>query len=166
MTKRPVDPQELFLSLLKADKEEDVVEILTKAGYWERPDAWRFYGDQDANWGQIGAQQSLPESALVEKLTNSIDALLLAECRVSGMNPESPKAPQSMSEAVAKFFGSKSSYGAGDSLAEWMGDKQKLGVLARRLTITVTGAGHVPRSLSLTRARGSVQSSFPKLSFP
>ncbi len=67
------------LSLMEADSEEDVIDILTKVGHWNNPNVWRFYGDNENNFSTIGNQQSKPEAALVEKLINSVDARLMNE---------------------------------------------------------------------------------------
>jgi len=66
---------------------------------------WRPYGDISNNRGVVGNQQSSPVAALVEKLVNSIDAVLIAECHRWGINPASSDAPQTMQTAVEQFFG-------------------------------------------------------------
>jgi len=48
----------------------------------------------------IGAQQSLADAALVEKLINSVDAVLIRRCYENNKHPEGEQAPQSMREAV------------------------------------------------------------------
>ena len=96
--------RDLCLALLHAEIESEVIEVLKTAGYWENPAAWRYYGDVENNWGQSGNQQSLAEAALVEKLVNSVDARLINECFVRGIDPQSDKAPRSITEAVARFF--------------------------------------------------------------
>ena len=58
--------QELCLALLKADTEAEVVALLMKAGYWDDPTVWRFYGDQPENWATVGNQQSRAEQALID----------------------------------------------------------------------------------------------------
>ena len=50
-------------------------------------------------------QQNNPIPALVEKITNSLDAILLNECKKRGIDPKSKEAPKRMSAAVEKFFG-------------------------------------------------------------
>jgi hypothetical protein len=85
--------RDLCLALLHAETESEVVEVLKKAGYWDSPAAWRYYGDVENNWGQSGNQQSLAEAALAEKLVNSVDARLINECLVRGIDPKSDKAP-------------------------------------------------------------------------
>ena len=96
--------KQLCHSLITADSEQAVIDLLTDAGLWEDASAWRYYGDYENNYNTIGNQQSRPDAALVEKLVNSVDARLTNECLAQGIDPESPSAPQSIVEAVATFF--------------------------------------------------------------
>jgi hypothetical protein len=59
-----VSAKELLKRLLNADTEEEVVKILTEAGYWNDPKVWRYYGDKPRNWATVGGQQSKPDHAL------------------------------------------------------------------------------------------------------
>lgn len=99
--------EQLCLALMRADTESDVVTILTEAGYWDDDQAWRFLGDNDNNWSSIGNQQSEAVAALIEKVINGVDARLLNACQEAGINPESLDAPQSIREAVGRFFEGK-----------------------------------------------------------
>lgn len=94
----------LCLCLMKADSETEVIDALSRAGYWDDTHAWRYYGDYENNYNTIGNQQSRPDAALVEKLVNSVDARLMCECYVRGVDPEGPTAPRTIREAVATFF--------------------------------------------------------------
>lgn len=96
--------RDLCIALLHAETEDEVIELLTKHGYWDKPELWRHYGDLENNWGQGGNQQSLAEAALVEKIVNSVDARLINECLVNGVEPKGPDAPKTIREAVARFF--------------------------------------------------------------
>jgi len=96
--------KELAIKLMKTDKESDVIKLLKKMGYWEDHSQWKPYGNIENNFSIIGNQQSSPESALVEKIVNSIDAVLIKECLVRGIHPESPEAPSSVKTAVNDFF--------------------------------------------------------------
>ncbi len=96
--------RELCLSLMRADSEADVVEVLGTAGLWDNKRVWRLYGDRENNFSTIGNQQNRPDAALVEKLVNSVDARLMHECMARGITPESPAAPKNIREAVARFF--------------------------------------------------------------
>src|SRR4051794_32567297 len=95
--------KELLQFLLEADTEAEVVKTLNDAGYWDDPAAWRFYGDKPRNYATVGGQQSKPDHALVEKLTNAIDTKLIAAARVAGKF-EGPQCPQDIYEARNEFF--------------------------------------------------------------
>src|SRR5579864_7776860 len=100
-----MDNYKLFELLLRADDEGEVDQILTKVGYLnDDPQLWLPFGGFEMNWSQIGNQQAEPTPALVEKLINSIDAVLMAECYKAGIDPKGNKAPGSMAEAVVQFF--------------------------------------------------------------
>jgi hypothetical protein len=88
-----LEPRALFEALLHANTEAEVVGILTDAGYWNDPDVWRYYGDEPENWPTVGNQQSRPNHALVEKLTNAIDTKLIAAALIRGIPIEGDKAP-------------------------------------------------------------------------
>ena len=138
----------LCSQLLRADSEEFVIGILREAGYWDRPEFWRYYGGVENNWGQSGNQQSLAEAALAEKIVNSVDARLINECRVRDIIPSSTDAPQSIRSAVARFF--EDSIGdkiaTGGYIEDW-GDN-KIRDVAEQITLTATGQR--PDELNLT----------------
>jgi hypothetical protein len=131
--------KQLCLSLMEADTEEEVITILRGAGYWDDRLVWRFYGDFENNYSTIGNQAARPDAALIEKLVNSLDARLMNECLVRGIDPEGPSAPRSIQEAVAAFFedGKLKSARAG-LIKEW--DEKKRTEIARDITLTATGA--------------------------
>jgi hypothetical protein len=142
----------LALGLLRADTEAEVMEMLSAAGLWDRPEAWRLYGDRDGNFSVIGNQQSRPEAALVEKIVNSVDARLMRECFSRGVEPFSDDAPQSIREAVARFVeGSDGPVGeTGGALRFWSQDRQL--EQAQLITLAVTGPTARKGSPSLTIA--------------
>jgi len=96
--------RELCTSLAKAESSAKVIEILKKEGYWNDPSVWSDYGDDDTNSSTFTNQQDSADGALVEKVTNSVDALLLRECWRRGIDPESKDAPDSLSAAAKEFF--------------------------------------------------------------
>src|SRR5216683_3636233 len=100
-----MDNYALCEALLKAETEKEVEAILEKAGYLaDDRDIWQPFGGFGMNLNQINNQQSDPTAALVEKLINSIDAVLLGECYKSGIDPKGPAAPRTMAEAVDRLF--------------------------------------------------------------
>ena len=138
--------QEVCMDLLRADTEEEVIGILRQAGYWDDPAVWKPFGGREDNFSTIGNQSSIPEAALVEKVVNSVDAVLTSECWLTGTPPNSADAPKSIAEAVERFFHGEGSatYRMGD-LAKW-GDSKRREV-ANRITLAATGAR---QDLSLT----------------
>ena len=142
------DNKQLCLDLLRADSEEEVIALLKKHGYWEKPALWRHYGDVENNWGQSGNQQSLAEAALAEKIVNSVDARLINECRMRGIDPASAQAPQSIRSAVARLFenGPGGKTATGGLIEDW--SVQKTREVADGITLTATGTR--PDGLNIT----------------
>ncbi|MBK7381784.1 MAG: hypothetical protein IPI81_00380 [Flavobacteriales bacterium] len=95
---------ELCLALVKCDTEEDVIAILKENGYWDDPDSWKYFDKDENNFSIIGNQQSKPETALVEKLINSVDAVLMGACQQRGVRPDANEAPQSIKEALILYY--------------------------------------------------------------
>jgi len=130
--------KELCLALLRADSEDEVIAILRKAKYWDDRNLWRLYGDKEGNFAQIGNQSSFPEAAIVEKVVNSIDARLLCECRVQGIDPESGNAPRNLRDAIAQFYeGREAVDDEAGTLVNWA--KAKRTEQSRFITIAATG---------------------------
>ena len=151
--------KKLFMELLYADDEDTVISILTAWGYWDKPGAWREYGDRSGNFSTIGNQQSRPEAALVEKIVNSVDARLMNQCLIQGIDPTSSDAPCSIRHAVAQFFEDKEIVAqSGGTIRDWARTKrteesQNITLAATGpkrnpcLTITDTGEGQTPDRL-------------------
>jgi hypothetical protein len=99
-----MNPKELCMKLAYCDKEQGVISLLKAEGYWDNPNVWRYYGDNENNFATIGNQKNRPEDAITEKIINSVDAVLMAFCLAEGIDPESKAAPQSIHEALIKYF--------------------------------------------------------------
>ena len=54
----PKSDKELCLALMRADTEQEVINILKQAGYWDTVSFWRPYGDNESNYSIIGNQQA------------------------------------------------------------------------------------------------------------
>ncbi len=104
MTGDDMRMRDFALSLARADEEKEVVRILKKWGYWDNGDAWQEYGGNSMNFSTISNQASGADHALVEKLINSVDAVLMRECGRRGIKPDGPDAPESIAEAQREFF--------------------------------------------------------------
>lgn len=99
------DNHDLMLSLCRAQRENEVVQLLRDAGLWSDDKAWRPFGGIANNFGTIGNQQSDSRGALVEKLVNCVDHMLLRECLRRQIDPAGPSAPKTMQDAAELFFG-------------------------------------------------------------
>jgi hypothetical protein len=99
-----VDLKILFQLLYNAPTEEAVEEIIQKHQDVFKTENWKPIGDNESNYGIIENQQSSPIAALVEKVTNCIDAILTKKCLEKNIRPESVEAPRSMEEAVKEFY--------------------------------------------------------------
>lgn len=94
----------MALKLVGAETEEEVINILTLQGVWKDIKCWHPYGDNENNFSIIGNQQSSADAALVEKLINSVDAVLMKECAICGIDAMGSSAPRSVAEALEKFY--------------------------------------------------------------
>ncbi len=96
------------LALLEADSVDELQAVLVDQDareWFDDPQHWSPYGNREKNWDTVGNQQTNPIGALVEIVTNGIDAILLRKASESGIvDMRSPDAPQSMFEAVKRFF--------------------------------------------------------------
>jgi len=99
-----IDLQKLFLNLFEAGTEQELEEIINKHPDVFHQANWVPIGGNESNYGIIENQQSNPIAALVEKVTNSIDAILTKKCLEKNIKPDSAQAPKSMDEAVKSFF--------------------------------------------------------------
>jgi len=155
MAKKPnFDKKEFCLRLLKSEMEEEVVAILKEYGYWDDRSVWKPYGDIQNNRSIVSNQQSSAVAALVEKLVNSIDAVLTAECFRSGVDPKSPNAPQSMRDATQRFFGIR------DGRIQSLDSSERTG-LAQRIQLVACGTKEKPAYIIVDDGEGQSPDQFP-----
>ena len=159
MPNKKSSPQKLCMDLLYADTEEEVIGLLKEAGYWDDPNVWRHFGDKEDNFSTIGNQSSTAEGALVEKLVNSVDAVLMGECWTSGIEPNSSEAPRSIKHAVALYFGDGSRPETQGDLSNW--PNKKLRKVANRITLAATGKKTNPSITVVDAGEGQTPNSLP-----
>ena len=99
-----MDTEKLFWDLYQAATESDVDRIISNQKAIFCQENWRPYGDFENNFGVVENQQAHPIAALIEKITNSIDATLMKRCYEENIDPRSSAAPKSIGEAVERFF--------------------------------------------------------------
>jgi hypothetical protein len=150
-----MDNMHLCLELCNSEKEEDVIRVLKSAGFWDDHSCWRYFGDLADNFSPIGNQQSKPEAAVVEKIVNSVDAVLMAECLEQSIDPEGPNAPKSVIEALEKYFQIRS--GRLSSL-----DAKSRATLAENICLVATGAKSNPCYSIIDKGEGQTPNSMPK----
>ncbi len=99
-----IDVEKLFHDLFQAKDEQDVQQIIDNNKEIFDDLNWKPLGQNQSNYGVVKNQQSNPIAALIEKATNSIDAILTKKCLEKGIDPKSADAPKSMDEAIDLFF--------------------------------------------------------------
>lgn len=97
-------PQKLFQLLFTAGTEQEIEILVKQNPEIFKNDNWYPLGQNSSNYSIVKNQQANPIAALIEKLTNSIDAILTKKCFEAGMEPKSKEAPRSIQQAVEKFF--------------------------------------------------------------
>lgn len=101
-----LDLKKLLLDLYNAPNADSLYQTVLSYGL-NASEYWKPYGGNLNNAGTFENQQSSPENALVEKLTNSIDAILMKECMIRGIKPKDkndPNVPQTINAATKLFF--------------------------------------------------------------
>lgn len=96
--------QVLFSRLYEAKDEFELVAIMEEQAELFKPANWKPLGGNYSNYGVVKNQQSSPIAAIIEKITNSIDAILTKKCIEQGIDPKSVSAPKSMDDAIETFF--------------------------------------------------------------
>lgn len=99
-----IDYISLFEELFFAPTEVEVQDVVCRRSEIFRDEHWCPLGGDEKFFGIVRGQQSNPIAAIVEKVTNSIDALLMKKCYEWGIDPKSANAPRTMEEALKKFF--------------------------------------------------------------
>lgn len=156
------DLKTLCLSLIQADQEDNVIELLKSEGYWKDATLWRDLGDNENNYSVAGAQQADPVAALVEKLVNSADARLMNACLEAKILPDDPDAPPSMRHAVAQFIeGSSRPERETEGLIEnWTNAQRRKE--AKKITLAVTGQRSDPSITIVDEGEGQTPDNVPE----
>lgn len=148
------------LELLKADSASEVEALLGKRGYLKDDSVWRPVGDNWNNKGTVQNQQADAISALAEKITNSIDAVLMDKCLTRGIDPKGPHAPQSFTQAVGQFFlDTETTFLR--NLTDYA-TAEELKSLERFIFLTATGGKNKPSITISDRGEGQTPDRFPK----
>ena len=99
------DLKNLFLQLYNCPDEQAVDKVIQQHPAVFAPTAnWKPLGGSENMYGVIENQQASPIAALVEKITNSIDATLMRKCYEANVDPKGPDAPKTMEAAIKQFY--------------------------------------------------------------
>lgn len=146
--------QGLCLALAKAESEEAVISILKDTGHWGDPSVWVEFGNNENNFSTIGNQQSIPESALIEKLINSVDAVLMSACMEKGVHPaEKQKTPPDIRTALEEFFSIR-----GGKLSSLTSSQRAK--LAENIAFVATGSKKTPCYAIVDKGEGQTPGKF------
>ncbi len=158
LNKSSKDMEQLFWAIFNSRDENDLHKIVTTNHVLSDENNWFPYGginkSDRSNFATFENQQPSPIPALVEKITNSIDTLLLKKCRLEKINPKSTDAPKSMQDAVEKFFGIRN----GD-FSEI--DEKKRREIAENIQIIATGDRDAPNLMVYDNGEGQHPDDFP-----
>jgi hypothetical protein len=155
----------LFWKLFNCESENEVQDLISSDHYLSNMENWFPYGGENkndhSNFAIFEAQMPQPVPALVEKITNSIDSMLLKECRLAGIDPKSTSAPKSMGKAVEQFFGIKN----GDFSEIGSGRRREI---SENIQIVATGNREQPCLIVWDNGEGQHPDDFPStfLSLP
>jgi len=109
---------------------------------------------QKNNYSTIGNQQGAPDAALVEKLVNSIDSVLMKNCLLRNTDPEGLDAPDSIKQAMVDFFQVKE----GD-LANL--STRKRNDMSQDIILAATGTRSNPNYVIVDNGEGQTPSNMP-----
>ena len=121
--------KQLFWDFYKAPVENEVENVLKRYSLLDSPTNWYPYGGNESNFGVVENQQASPIPALIEKITNGIDAILMRRCIEEGIDPRSEEAPRTIEDGVKRFFPNHENWDLG----------KKRRVQAKRLQILADG---------------------------
>ena len=121
--------EKLFWDFYKASVESEVEKVLKHYSLLDSPANWRPYGGNENNFSVVENQQASPIPALIEKITNGIDAILMRRCIEEGVDPRSEEAPRTIEDGVNRFFPDHKNWDLG----------KERGIQAERLQILADG---------------------------
>ena len=150
-----MDNKSLALALAACEKEADIIRLLKDEKLWDDPTRWRNFGDNENNWSTIGNQQSDADAALVEKIVNSVDALLMKECMIRDISPSSENAPRSIADALETFFNITG--GKIQNLTE----TQRTSLAQKNIILAATGDKNSPNIVIVDRGEGQTPKKMP-----
>ena len=102
----------IILEILKCQTSEEIEKIIKKEKLDQ--EGWLFYGGRSNNVGTVDGQMRDADNALMEKITNSIDAILMPRCYEEGIDPRDKNTAQNMSRPLSDFLVEKTKFEKND----------------------------------------------------
>ncbi len=153
IARMPAPMRRLFDRLLAAGTEGEVQAILDAEGLTSDDSKWTPYGNNESFYGVVENQQAHPIPALVEKVTNGIDAILEKRVLQDGIDIRSKEAPGSVREALDRYFPQHRDWDVGDARRQQARSLQIVASGPRRdtsLLIYDDGVGQAPKDFGNT----------------
>lgn len=95
--------EEYCRMLLAAVTEDDVTDILSRMEK-DYNVGYEPYGGTQGNYSSFENQQSTAEKALMEKIVNGFDHMLIKQCKLKNIDPRSGEAPATMEDARNSLY--------------------------------------------------------------
>lgn len=147
--------KEFAIKIARAETENEVIEILKTYKFFQNNSYWKSFGENENNFSVIGAQQSSADAALVEKLINSVDAVLIRRAMEEGIDPTSKDAPNSIRAALEDFYNIPEG-----NLVKL--SKSERNTLAKNIKLYVTGSKTNPNYSIIDKGEGQSPNRLPQ----
>lgn len=141
----------LLFKVLECDTGDKLRNLLETDPYFVQV-KWLPYGGFSNNSGVITGQMKEPENSLIEKITNSIDAILMRKCQEEGIDPkDQAKSPVDMEKAIQRYFGGR------DEIR-----KKRSEFAKEMIRLTAEGLKEKPTITVIDKGEGQTPSAIPK----
>ncbi len=147
--------KDLFYALYQVDSEKEINDLIKITPTLLDSNNWKPYGGNYGNFGTFEGQQNNSIAALIEKITNSIDATLISKCLLSGVAPDSNDAPKTMAKAVELFYNVPKG-----EVGELTDTERR--ELAEKIQVIATGDRHQPSITIFDEGEGQHPKDFEK----
>lgn len=142
---------ELCLKILACETANEIRDLIDHSAFF-KGGSWLPYGGRSNNSGVITGQMKEPENSLIEKITNSIDAILMRKCLEEGVDPkDQARSPENMEEAINRYFGGREKIRT-----------QRSDIAKQLIRLTATGRKDKPTITVIDNGEGQTPDLIPK----
>ena len=143
-----MNSKETCLRILSAESEQEVDAVIQSVPELSASGNWYPIDNRETNFNVVTNQASTGSKALTELCTNMVDAILLKQAHLKGIDPTGSDAPKSVTEAVRELVKLK---GARSGVLAEVDDEKYLQEFAEKnLVIGITGSTRRGESLCFT----------------